>query len=155
MIPAKRQKMCDIKFEEMPDEILLKIFLNLSTKEIFYCAQMSKRLRKICYDESLWQQINLYRSKVPIEFLEQILTSGCKYLSLSCTEIMKNSNELTVFREYGTNSQLKYLDLSRCTINKNHLVNLLWSCQFLEKLSLDRLTLDLDILGKMWQRVCT
>ena len=85
---AKRQKMSSVYLEDLPDEILLKICRHLSMKEIVYCAQMSKRIRKISNDESLWQKINLYQRKVRVEFVEQILSNGCKYLSLNCAELL-------------------------------------------------------------------
>ena len=87
---AKRQKISTFYLEDLPDEILLKICRHLSMKEIVYCAQMSKRIRKISHDESLWQKINLYQRKVRVEFVEQILSNGCKYLSLNCAELFGN-----------------------------------------------------------------
>ena len=85
---AKRQKMSTVYLDDLPDEILLKIFQHLNMKEIVYCAQMSKRIRTISHDESLWQKINLYQRKVRVEFVEQILSNGCKYLSLNCAELL-------------------------------------------------------------------
>lgn len=85
---AKRQRLSTVYFEDLPDEILLKIFQYLNMKEIVYCAQMSKRIRKITHDQSLWQKINLYQRKVKAEFVEQILSNGCKYLSLNCAELL-------------------------------------------------------------------
>ena len=85
---AKRQRLSTFYLEDLPDEILLKIFQYLNMKEIVYCAQMSKRIRKISHDESLWQKINLYQRKVKVEFVEQILSNGCKYLSLNCAELL-------------------------------------------------------------------
>ena len=87
---TKRQKMSTFHLEDLPDEILLKICHHLNVKEIVYCAQMSKRIRKISHDESLWQKINLYQRKVRVEFVEQILSNGCKYLSLNCAELLGN-----------------------------------------------------------------
>ena len=89
---AKHQRLSTVYlavyFEDLPDEILLKIFQYLNMKEIVYCAQMSKRIRKITHDQSLWQKINLYQRKVKAEFVEQILSNGCKYLSLNCAELL-------------------------------------------------------------------
>ena len=85
---AKRQRLSTVYFEVLPDEILLKIFQYLNINEIIYCAQMSKRTRKISHDESLWQKINLYQRKVKVEFVEQILSNGCKYLCLNCAELL-------------------------------------------------------------------
>ena len=55
----KRQKLSILQLEDLPDEILLKIFKNLEVKDILRCGQMSKRIRAISTDESLWEKINL------------------------------------------------------------------------------------------------
>ena len=44
------------KLEDMPNEVLLKIFSYLDTEEILKCAQTSKRMNEICKDKSLWQK---------------------------------------------------------------------------------------------------
>ena len=108
---AKRQKMSTVYLEDLPDEILLKIFQHLSTKEIVYCAQMSKRIRKISHDESLWQKINLYQRKVRVEFVEQILSNGCKYLSLNCAELLGDIKVQSRFEFSGWAFKLSYVVL--------------------------------------------
>ena len=57
----KRQKMSETSFEDLPDEIILKVFKNLEISDLICCGQLSKRIRTISHDESLWQKINLYR----------------------------------------------------------------------------------------------
>ena len=71
---------CKLTLEDLPDEIQLKIFQNLRLKDIIYCANVSKKLRRVCHDASLWQKVNLSEKVVPTEFLEQILSNGCQYL---------------------------------------------------------------------------
>ena len=46
-------------------------------------------------------------------------------------------------------SELQYLDLTRSKVNKNALEEFLASCQFLKKLSLDRLTLSIKIVNNI------
>ena len=70
------------KLEELPNEIILKILQNLDMKDLIRCGTVSKRMRSISLDESLWEKINLHGKIVPIEFLQKVLNSGCKYLSL-------------------------------------------------------------------------
>ena len=68
--------------QDLPNEVLLKIFGYFDTKELIRCAQVSKRIRLICYDETFWRKINLYKKTISLPFLEQILENGCKYISL-------------------------------------------------------------------------
>ena len=72
--------------ENLPDEIILKVLSFLESKEVILCGHMSKRIRTICYDVSLWRKINLYDKVVPCEFLKMILTNGCKYLRVQRAE---------------------------------------------------------------------
>ena len=81
----------------------------IQKREIFspvFC-KVSKRIRNIAYDESLWLSINLCTRNVPIEFLSMIINNGCKYLNLFMAEI--NGTELKLNQQ----PQLKYLDISR------------------------------------------
>lgn len=82
----------------LPDEVLLKIVSYLNLKGLAQCAQVSKRLRNICKDESLWETItlneNLYLDNgpfqendgpfqiIPPSFINHILDNGCKYLTI-------------------------------------------------------------------------
>ena len=53
---AKFQEKNNKSISDLPDEILLKIFVNLSSKELIHCSLVSRRFRSISYDESLWQK---------------------------------------------------------------------------------------------------
>ena len=68
---AKRQKISAKTLDDLPDEVLLKIYAFLSIKNLVCCSGVSKRIRRVCHDESLWQKINLYGKIVPSKFLEQ------------------------------------------------------------------------------------
>jgi hypothetical protein len=99
---GKFENMMDksIGFEEFPNELLLKIFSFLEIVDLIKCSQTSKRIRVICYDDSLWQKINLSKKKVTTEFLQKVIDSGCKCLSLNeakviCTLRLKNESQLT------------------------------------------------------------
>ena len=46
-------------FDHMPDEVQLKIFQTLEIKDLICCAQVSKRTRRICHDESMWKKVNV------------------------------------------------------------------------------------------------
>ena len=55
----------DKSLSDLPDEVVLKIISYLNLKGLAQCAQVSKRLRNICKDVSLWETMtlneNLYR----------------------------------------------------------------------------------------------
>jgi hypothetical protein len=131
--------MFELQFEDFPNEVLLTIFSFLDIKDLIQCVKVSKRVRAICHDESLWKKINLYFKTIPAEFINYILIYGsCKYLSLWSADLIGNMN-------LNQKSPLKYLDLNFCKANDGVLNNLISACDSLEKLSLRNLTLN----GKM------
>ena len=97
-----------VKVEELPNEILLKIFNHLSVRDLGRCSKVSHRFRHISRDESMWQKINVYGKKVPVEFIEQLFAIGTKYLSLQETKIYG-------FFDILKTSELRYLNLSHCS----------------------------------------
>ena len=74
--------------ERFPDEVLLKILSFLDLADVLKCAQTSKRIRSICQDESLWQNLNLTEKLVPTSFLEKAIVNGCKFLNLGDAEVI-------------------------------------------------------------------
>ena len=86
----------------------------------------------------------LLKKKVPIEFLElAVIKDGCLFLNLyDC--ILKGS-ELTLNQEL----KVKYLSLSGCNIKEQVLETILASCHFLEKLSLEGLTLNQNMINSI------
>ena len=80
---SKRQRLSDpeSQFEDLPDEVILKILGYLEgNKGLIYCGHLSSRIRTISQDETLWQKINLSRQNIPTGFLQLVLNNGCKYL---------------------------------------------------------------------------
>jgi len=118
------------KLEDLPDEVILKIFSFLDIKDILRCSQMSKRIRSISNDPSLWQKLNLSWGTVPYEFIEKANQNGCKYLSMAGT-----GSELIRGDRLEMPLELKYLDLSQTTKYCN--LPMLKNCHSLEKLSMD------------------
>ena len=68
-------------FEDLPDEIILKIFSYVNIKDLFRCMAVNKKMRAIASDKSLWKRIHL-AGEFPVELLEEVLDRGCQYLSL-------------------------------------------------------------------------
>ena len=77
------------QFQNLPDEIILKVLGHLKVKDLLSCGQLSKRIRAISHDKSLYQKINLDGKKVWTTFLEKIIIyKGCKDLSLSGAQLV-------------------------------------------------------------------
>ena len=46
-------------FQDLPDELILKLLSFSKPEDLITSGQVSKRLRKISYDNSLWQRVNV------------------------------------------------------------------------------------------------
>jgi hypothetical protein len=94
----------EVYLDGLPAEVLLKIFTFLDIKDLYRCNKVSKRIRSIGLDESLWQKINLnLNQKIPSTFIKDILSKGCKYLSLQHAQLegklnLKHHSQLKVRR---------------------------------------------------------
>ena len=118
---AKRRKMSAMhatSFEDMPDEIILKILAFLSIYWKVRCLRVSKRLRRISSDASLWHTISLNGHfgghsymPVPVSFINHFLRNGCKNLQMMNLELVKNVT-------WAKNNQLKLLDLDKVVGNE-------------------------------------
>ena len=140
----KIQENC-LSLEDMPNEILANIIIYLDEvdiKEIL--AYVSKRMMTICFNISTWEKMNLFRKKVPSEFLQLVIESGCKYLSLYRTEVTGNLKSIIIKA-----SDLKYLDLTYCNADQEVIEKILSSCHFLEKLSLHNIVLNSKIVDSI------
>ena len=133
-------------FHDLPDELILKILSYSEVKELISCGQVSKRIRKISHDGTLWMTANLAKKIVKTELLEMILGKGCKVLILS------NS---TILGSFSSNikSQLRVLNLSHVSVYRTMFVEnkymnltlakvleeLLFSCCSLQHLEMEGL----------------
>ena len=94
----------EVYLDGLPAEVLLKIFTFLDIKDLYRCNKVSKRIRSIGLDESLWQKINLNLNlKIPSIFIKDILDKGCRYLSLRHAQLegklnFKHHSQLKVRR---------------------------------------------------------
>ena len=145
---AKRQKLSFVELDDMPDEILLKIFTFLDIREIFKCGQVSQRIRAISNDESLWLKLNFYEGHVPYELLEKAEENGCKYLSLAFASLYGGENSKLPLN-------LKYLEMSQDDIepgfpgfNEVH-EGLLKNCHSLQKLAMENSILKTKDIGQI------
>ena len=77
---SKCQKISPYTIDDLPDELILEILSFMNVKEIIKCGQVSKRIRSMCSDETIWQKVNLYNKIVPVDFLIRLVDNKCKYL---------------------------------------------------------------------------
>ena len=129
---AKRQKLSFYQLDDLPDEVILKVLGFLNIKELLLCGQVSKRLRAIANDESLWLKLNLHQRQVPYDFIEKAAGNGCQYLSLVGCGLTGKSE---------ASFKLKYLNVTK---GKKGVQKLVQNCSALQKLSVAGLTLDSD-----------
>ena len=157
---SKIPKLSCAQLEDLPDEVILKIFsflygglkgYGLNIKEILKCGQVSKRFRSISNDKSFWLQLNLgYRDilgygDIPYRFLEKAFENGCIYLSLACShlngvedsKIPLNLKYLVLSQDSNINARTKKTTLK---VPKGLLKN----CHTLQKLAMENLILDLE-----------
>merc|ERR1712051_328200 len=132
--------------EDLPVEIILKIFDFVNIRDLFQCMAVNKKMREIANDQSLWNKLHIdgvnFEADLPAELLSQILAKGCQYLSLFNCKIVKTG---TI--RFATNFQLRYLSVDRSNANYdfdednvdefsfNVLPDFAASCHILEKLS--------------------
>ena len=95
-----------MEFQNLPNELLLKVLSYSDPKEIISSGLVSKRLRTISQDYSLWQSVDLSKKIVKTELLDLILSRNCKSLNLSNSTIF---GHLSIFDQ---NTHLRELDLS-------------------------------------------
>ena len=130
---SKRMKMSSMQLESLPNEMLLEIFSYMSMQELLQCGQVSKRIREICSDKSLWEDTDLIQKRVKAEFIKSILDRNCEELCIMDT-VIDGCVKL------NRPSQLAYLSLKSC-INgdstKDFLIEILNSCCSLEVLALN------------------
>ena len=131
------------QLQDLPDEIILKIFAFLYKKDLLHLAQVSKRTSVISQDYSLWHIVSFKKKKVPTVFLQQVINRKCKFLSLEFAKVEGTLN-------LRGHSEIKVLRISNCQANDGVLEELIGSCQYLEKIS----TMNLTITSGMLRKIC-
>ena len=150
---SKRQKLSRVQLEDLPDEVLLEIFKFLKMREILRFGHVSKRMRAISNDESLWVKLNLFEGNVPYGFIKKAVENGCRYLSLARalglnaspdmpTLLLRNGKKVPKTSQIHWN--LKYLTFSFFGYSTRGLRGLLKNCHSLQKLSMRSFTLSYE-----------
>ena len=135
------------QFQDFPDEIVVKVLSYLKVRDLLYCGQVSKRIRAVSHDKSLYQKIDLAGKKVQTIFLETIVNKGCKDLTLSGAQL--EGSEFNLIEK----SELRCLNLDFCASSVTNWEILTGSCVKLQKISMRRLT-KLFLSSNMIKNVC-
>ena len=139
-------KISRLQLESLPDEILLEIFSYMNMQELLQCGQVSKRIREICSDKSLWKETGLIQKRVKAEFIKSILDRNCE-------ELIIRNTVIDGCVKLNKTSKLAYLSLFCCTSDatKNFYHEILNSCCSLESLTLSGMKHSSNIV---LQNVC-
>ena len=117
-------------FLDLPDELILEVLRYTEITDVLKCGQVSKRIRTISNDNSLFQTVNLSGKYLKTDLLATVLNKNCKSLNLSDSSI---SGSLSLIQ----NSRLRKLDISNCRASPfDAIEELLASCHSLQILSL-------------------
>ena len=144
------------QFQDLPDELILKILSYLELIYLIKCGQISTRIRNISQDSSLWMTVTLKKKIVKNDLLEMILSRGCQTLNISNSTIVGGLSS-------NVKSQLRVLYLSQSEWeaqewpakvyydeNVEVLEDLLFSCCSLQHLEME----GLCITPKMALSIC-
>ena len=130
------------KLQGLPDEVVLKILSYSEIKDLISCGQVSKRIRRISRDGTLWLTANLVKKIVKSELLELILSKGCKILNISNSTILGHlssniKSQLSVVNFSKPLCKCNEVDGCDCDENTGILEELLFSCCLLQHLVLE------------------
>ena len=151
-------ELATLRLEDLPDELIVKVFSFLETRDLICLGQLSIRIRAISHDEQFWQKINLSYidmkilnrdAKIPARFLNIAIKNGCKYLSLYPNQVDGNlgldqASTLIYLKLqknpliYGQIPKKDYF--TQCSVSEE----MLSSCHSLQKLSMNSVTLTFD-----------
>ena len=139
-------------FQNLPDELILKIISYSETKVLVICGQVSKRIRRISHDRSLWVTVYLDKKVVKTELLEMVLSKGCEILVLAYSTILGSlssniKSQLQVLYLYQTpwTGPLAY-----CANSIDVFEELISSCCSLQHLAMR----NLQLTPKMVASIC-
>ena len=132
-------------FLDLPDELILEVLSYTEIADVLKCGQVSKRIRTISNDNSLFQTVDLSDKYVKTDLLAAVLNKGCKSLNLSDSSIWGNLSLIQ-------NSRLRKLDITNCRASPYDVIEeLLASCHSLQTLSLKGLQLTTRMVTSICQ----
>lgn len=131
-------------FDLLSDELILDICQFLPKCSLARLMGASKRLYRLCQDESLWRRIDLGLKVLPPGTMDTLAQRGVWVLRLTKSTIL--SPALLRPLNWPTSPELMYLDLSMACVDVSDLEMLLGQCHRLRKVALENLTLSDQVL---------
>ncbi|XP_054275646.1 S-phase kinase-associated protein 2 isoform X2 [Macrosteles quadrilineatus] len=136
-------------FGMLSDEIVLMIMQWLPRQSLSDCALVCQRWRRIVYDESLWQRIDLTCMSLKTDHMGYVLQRNPVILRMAQAEVAEPMLwELAPAME-NFFCDLQYLDLSMALIKANDLAHLLGMCTRLKKLSVEHCDTDAAVCASI------
>lgn len=137
-------------FSTLSDEIVLGIFNYFTHEDLKVTAQVSRRFRRLAYDESLWPRIDLASKSLSSNSLAYIMKRGAKILRLKEAKVHSPvwSKQLGL-RMSDFTSKIEYLDMSYCLITSEDLAIFMSKCRNLKKLSLESCELSVEVCSEI------
>uniref|UniRef100_A0A3P8PKY6 S-phase kinase-associated protein 2 n=1 Tax=Astatotilapia calliptera TaxID=8154 RepID=A0A3P8PKY6_ASTCA len=131
----------DISWDQLPDEVVLRIFFCLPLQDLVRISVVCKRWQRLAFDESLWHSVDLEGMTHTALALQQVLRTGIR--RLRCPRSFVEELHLT-----GRGSlQVVQMDLSSSIIPTLALEDIICRCRLLECLSLEGLQLSDTIIS--------
>ncbi|CAJ1071055.1 S-phase kinase-associated protein 2 [Xyrichtys novacula] len=132
-----------VSWDHLPEELLLRILLYLPLQDLLRMSTVCRRWRRLAFDESLWQSVDLEGLTHMDSALQQVLMTGVRRLRCPRSFVEK-----THFTDSGP-LQIVELDLSSSIIPTTALESIICRCSLLEYLSLEGLQLSDTIITSL------
>lgn len=139
--PRRKDSSLDISWDQLPDEVVLRIFFCLPPRDLVRISVVCKRWQRLAFDESLWHSVDLEGMTHTAPALQQVLRTGIR--RLRCPRSFVEELHLTV----RGSLQVVQLDLSSSIIPTLALEDIICCCRLLECLSLEGLQLSDTIIS--------
>ena len=131
--PKLATKMSSSLFEKLPDEVILKVLSFVSFKSLGNCNQVSRRMKTISEDTSLWEKIEAWRQVIPSGFIEKIVKLKVKSIIFNYCEVFPVNFDF--LKE--NNLDLKYMEITNCSGDNKFLAQLVKCSKSLEYLNIE------------------
>lgn len=132
----KKKSTSTTKFEDLPNEILVKIFSYLHFKSLGRCAQLSHRFKNVAQTPVLWETVVEKNKEIPAGFVKLAIQLGCKHLHLEGSCITVNNDSDYVIHKLPKHNHVKTLNLREFEETCDDSTRLMIACRNVEKLSL-------------------
>uniref|UniRef100_A0A1B6EAF3 F-box domain-containing protein n=1 Tax=Clastoptera arizonana TaxID=38151 RepID=A0A1B6EAF3_9HEMI len=138
-----------VELSSLSDEIILMIFQYLPQKNLIICAQVCEKWKRIAYDESLWERIDLACSRLKSDQVAYMLQRNPKVLRMAQSEFISPVLKTLPPSVGDLICQVQYLDLSMAHITRQDLAKLLSKCCNLRKLSVEHCVTDIAVCASI------